>query len=54
MKNIFVKGIVLGYLFLLMASCNTNGEKSASVLIDKEQTILELRETVEVDKKKKF
>jgi len=37
MKNIFVKGIVLGYLFLLMASCNTNEEKSTSVLIDKEQ-----------------
>ncbi len=37
MKNIFVKGIVLGCLFLLMASCNTNEEKSTSVLIDKEQ-----------------
>ena len=37
MKNMFVKGIVLGCLFLLMASCNTNGEKSMSVLIDKEQ-----------------
>jgi len=37
MKNIFVKGIVLGYLFLLMASCNTNEEKSTSKLIHKEQ-----------------
>jgi len=37
MKNMFVKGIVLGYLFLLMASCNTNEEKSTPVLIDKEQ-----------------
>jgi len=37
MKNRFVKGIVLGYLFLLMASCNTNEEKSTSILIDKEQ-----------------
>ena len=37
MKSIFVKGIVLGCLFLLMASCNTNGENSTSVLIDKEQ-----------------
>jgi hypothetical protein len=33
MKNMFVKGIVLGYLFLLMASCNTNEEKSTSVLM---------------------
>jgi len=37
MKKIFVKGIVLGCLFLLMASCNTNEEKSTSILIDKEQ-----------------
>ena len=36
MKNIFVKGIVLSCLFLLMASCNTNDEKSTS-LIDNEQ-----------------
>ncbi len=37
MKNIFAKGIVLGCLFLLVASCNTNEEKSTSVVIDKEQ-----------------
>ncbi len=37
MKNLFVKGIAFGCLFLLMASCNTNEEKSTSVLIDKEQ-----------------
>ena len=37
MKNMFVKGIVLGFLFLLMASCNMNVEKSTAVLIDKEQ-----------------
>jgi len=37
MKNMFVKGIILGCLSLLMASCNTNKEKSTSVLIDKEQ-----------------
>jgi len=43
MKNIFVKGIVLGYLFLLMASCNTNEEKSTSVLIDKEQIKKEIQ-----------
>ncbi len=36
MKNMFVKGIVLGCLFLLMASCNTNEENSTSVVIDKE------------------
>lgn len=43
MKNMFVKGIVLGYLFLLMASCNTNKEKSTSVLIDKEQIKKEIQ-----------
>ena len=43
MKNMFVKGIVLGYLFLLMASCNTNEEKSTSVLIDKEQIKKEIQ-----------
>jgi len=37
MKNKFVIVIVLGYLFLLMASCNTNEEKSTSILIDKYQ-----------------
>jgi len=37
MKNMFVKGIALGCLFLLMASCNSNEEKSTSVVIDKEQ-----------------
>lgn len=37
MKNIFVKGIALGCLFLLVASCNSNGGNSAGVVIDKEQ-----------------
>ncbi len=37
MKNMFVKGIALVCLFSLMASCNTNKEKSTSILIDKEQ-----------------
>jgi ketosteroid isomerase-like protein len=37
MKNMLAKGIVFGCLFLLMASCNTNREKSTSVQIDKEQ-----------------
>ncbi len=37
MKNMLAKGIVFGCLFLLMASCNTNGKKSTSVQIDKEQ-----------------
>ena len=43
MKNMFLKGVVLGYLFLLMASCNTNGEKSTTVLIDKEQVKKEIQ-----------
>ena len=43
MKNMFVKGIVSIGLFLLMASCNTNGEKSTSVLIDKEQIKKEIQ-----------
>jgi ketosteroid isomerase-like protein len=43
MKNMFVKGIVLGYLFLLMVSCNTNEEKSTTVLIDKEQIKKEIQ-----------
>lgn len=37
MKNIFANGMVLGCLFLLMTSCNTNEKESTSVLIDKEQ-----------------
>ena len=44
MKNKFIKGIVLGFLFLLMASCTTNVEKSASVAIDKEQIKKEIQE----------
>ena len=43
MKNMFVKGIVLSYLFLLMASCNSNEEKSTPVLIDKEQIKKEIQ-----------
>ena len=43
MKNMFVKGIVLSYLFLLMASCNNNEEKSTLVLIDKEQIKKEIQ-----------
>jgi len=42
MKNIFVKGIVVGYL-LLMASCNTTGEKSTSVLMDKDQVKMDIQ-----------
>ena len=40
MKNMFVKGIVLGCLFLLMGSCNTNEEKSTSVVMDKNQGLV--------------
>ena len=43
MKNIFVKGIVLAYLFLLVASCNTNEGKSTTVVIDKEQIKKEIQ-----------
>ena len=43
MKNIFVKGIILSYLFLLMASCNNNEGKSTQVLIDKEQIKKEIQ-----------
>jgi ketosteroid isomerase-like protein len=43
MKNKFIKGIVLGYLFLLMASCNTSEEKSTPLLIDKEQVKKEIQ-----------
>ena len=43
MKNKFVKGIVFGCLLLLMASCNTTGEKSTSILIDKEQVKIDIQ-----------
>jgi len=43
MKNMFVKGIVLGCLFLLMASCNSNEEKSTAVVIDKEQVKIDIQ-----------
>jgi len=43
MKNMFVKGMVLGFLFLLVASCNTNEKKSTTVLIDKEQIKKEIQ-----------
>ena len=37
MKNIFVKGIVLGCITLLMASCNSKNENSTLEPIDKDQ-----------------
>ena len=43
MKNMFVKGTVLGYLFLLMTSCTINDGKSTSVSIDKEQIKKEIQ-----------
>jgi ketosteroid isomerase-like protein len=43
MKHIFVKGIVLGCLFLLMASCNSNEEKSTAVVIDKAQIKIDIQ-----------
>ena len=43
MKNMFVKGVVLGCLALLMTSCNTNQEKSTKVAVDKEQIKKEIQ-----------
>lgn len=43
MKNMVVKGTVLGYLFLLMTSCTINEEKSTPALIDKEQIKKEIQ-----------
>ena len=43
MKNMFVKGAVLGYLCLLMTSCTINEEKSTPALIDKEQIKKEIQ-----------
>ena len=43
MKNMFVKGAVLGYLFLLMSSCNTNEGKSTAVVIDKDKIKQEIQ-----------
>ncbi len=39
----FVKGMVFGCLFLLMASCNTNEEKSIAIVIDKEQVKIDIQ-----------
>lgn len=43
MKNLFVKGLVLSYLFFLISSCTVNGEKSTPVQIDKEQIKKEIQ-----------
>ena len=43
MKNMFVKGIVLSCLFLLMASCNTNEDKSTGVVVDIEQVKIDIQ-----------
>jgi len=43
MKNIFVKGIGLGCLFLVMGSCNSNEEKSTAVVIDKAQIKIDIQ-----------
>ena len=39
----FVKGIVLSYLFLLMASCSTKDDNSVTVLIDKDEIKKEIQ-----------
>ena len=43
MKHIFLKGIVLGCLFLLMGSCNSAEEKSTAVVIDKAQIKIDIQ-----------
>ena len=43
MKNKFVKGMVFGCLFLMMASCSTNAKKSIEVVIDKEQVKIDIQ-----------
>ena len=43
MKNIFLKGAALGYIFLLMGACNMNQDNSGSVVIDKEQVKKEIQ-----------
>ena len=43
MNNMFAKGIVLAYLFLLMASCSTKNDNSATVLIDKDEIKKEIQ-----------
>ena len=43
MKSIFLKGGVLGFLFLLMGACNTSQDQGASVVIDEEQIKKEIQ-----------
>ncbi|OIQ38929.1 MAG: hypothetical protein BM563_05350 [Bacteroidetes bacterium MedPE-SWsnd-G1] len=43
MKNLFVKGLMLGCMFLTLASCNSNGANS-NLTIDKEQIKKEIQE----------
>ena len=43
MKNMFLKGVVLGYLLLLMGACNSNQDKSGSVVMDKEEIKKEIQ-----------
>lgn len=44
MKSIFLKGAVLGFLFLVMGACNTNTGQDGSIVIDKEQIKKEIQE----------
>lgn len=43
MKNMLLKGVVLGYLFLMVGACNSSQGKSESVIIDKEQIKREIQ-----------
>lgn len=44
MKNIFLKGALLVFLFLAMVACNTNTGQEGSIVIDKEQIKKEIQE----------
>jgi len=43
MKNMFIKGVVISFLLLLVASCNTNQEKSTQKEVDLEQIKKEIQ-----------
>jgi len=44
MKSVFLKGVVLGYVFLLMGACNSNQDQAASVDIEQIKKEIQARE----------
>lgn len=44
MKSMFLKGVVLGYVFLLMGACNSNQDQAASVDIEQIKKEIQARE----------